>query len=278
MLSNCTDIFVLYSSQMENSQIKIIGYLKALGLSQDEADVFVYLNQHGDSTVLEISRGLGTGRTKLYPLLTNLAEKQLVHVHERHYGTSYEPVSLDALDFLVSDLENKAETLRKSLPAVNSILETMRAKSPSGTRTIEYKGIDGLKQMNFNLTKAEDEYRVFELAHLDEHRIMPRYFVEKFRQAQVDNKLTSFDLTNDKYWSVNTRVKNYQAFSKARYINPKIFKINFETYIYNNCVALLNYEQDDIFGIEIYNQNLANQQKQIFDLLWRMGKEIKASR
>lgn len=260
---------------MEDSKKKILGYLKALGLTKEEAEVFLYLNQHGNSSVLDISRGLNTGRTKLYPLLTNLSDKQLVTIHEKHYGTTYEPVSLDALDFLVSDLENKAETLRKSLPAVNSILETMRSHSPSGTRLVEYKGVDGLKQMSFNLSKAKNEYRVFEQAHLDEHRIMPRYFVEKFRQVQVDNELTSLDLTNDKYWSVNTRVKNYDKYSEARYIDPRIFKINFETYIYNNCVGLLNYEHDDIFGIEIYNQNLANQQKQIFDLLWRMGKEIK---
>ncbi len=254
---------------------KLISYLKGLGLTQEEAEVFIYLNAHGKSTVLAISRGLGTGRTKLYPLLEALANKQLVEVHERHYGTSYDPVPLEALDFLVTDLESKAETMRKTLPAVSNILESMRAHSPTGTKTVEYRGIDGLKQMNFNLiTKAEKEYRVFELNPLDAHSVMPRYFVEKLRQQQVDRKVTGMDITNTKDWSMKSDIPGLNDYSRARYIDPAIFKIKFETYAYNNCVALLSYERNDIFGIEIYNQNLADQQKQLFDLLWGMAEEI----
>ena len=259
----------------ENQVTKIISYLRGLGLTQEESEVFVYLNQSGKSSVLQISRGLGTGRTKLYPLLENLANKQLVTVHERHYGTSYDPVPLEALDFLVTDLESKAETMRKALPAVSNILEGMRAHSPTGTKTVEYRGIDGLKQMNFNLiTKAEKEYRVLELNPLDAHSVMPRYFVEKLRQQQVDRKVTGMDITNTKGWNMESSVPGINDYSRVRYIDPAVFKIKFETYAYNNCVALLSYEQDDIFGIEIYNQNLADQQKQVFDLLWGIAKPI----
>jgi len=45
-------------------------------------------------------------------------------------------------------------------------------------------------------------------------------------------------------------------------------------YTYDNVVGLLNYENDDIFGVEIYSHKLARQQAQIFDLLWGQAKPL----
>ena len=100
----------------------------------------------------------------------------------------------------------------------------------------------------------------------------PRYFAEKQRALQVQNKVTSYDLTNNPNWKVATKVETFEKYSKARYLDPKVFEITFETFIYNNCVTLLNYEKNDIFGVEIYNPALAAQQSQIFDMLWKMAK------
>lgn len=127
--------------------------------------------------------------------------------------------------------------------------------------------------MNWNLAKADKEFRVFELASLTKH--LGKHFAEKNRERFADNNLISYDLTNNPEWQIDTNVDAYAKRSQARYIDPAIFTIEFETYIYNNCVALLSYKKDDIFGVEIYNEKLARQQKQIFDLLWSQAKIIR---
>jgi sugar-specific transcriptional regulator TrmB len=251
---------------------KVVAYLKQLGLSNEQGLAYLFLLQHGPQTVLALSRGLKTGRTKLYPLLEDLAKKQLITIHERHYGTSYEAQPPDVLEFLIAEKERKAEKLRSQLHAVTHALVGIQAKSPTTSKIIEYHGVDGLKQMNFNLTKADKEFRVFELASLPNH--LGKHFAEKNRQAYADNGLISYDLTNNPDWKLETEVVGYEKLSHARYIDPSIFTIEFETYIYNNCVALLNYEKDDIFGVEIYNEKLARQQTQLFDLLWSQASVI----
>lgn len=251
---------------------KVVSYLKQLSLSDEQALAYVFLLQHGPQTVLALSRGLKTGRTKLYPLLEGLAERQLITIHERHYGTSYEAQSPEVLEFLIAEKERKAEALRSNLPAMNDLLTKLRAASPTTSKIIEYRGIDGLKQMNWNLTKAEKEFRVLELAHLSDH--LGKHFAEKVRQWQVDKKITSYDLTNDPDWHIDSNVINYKRFSHARYVDSQIFSIEFETFIYNNCTTLLNYDNNDIFGVEIYNTKLARQQKQLFDLLWSQARAI----
>ena len=109
----------------KQQQEKVVSYLKQLGLSSEQTLAYIFLLQHGPQTVLQISRGLNTGRTKLYPLLESLADKQLITVHERHYGTSYEAQSLDSLDFLVGEHERKATSLRSNLPAAQHVLQAL---------------------------------------------------------------------------------------------------------------------------------------------------------
>lgn len=255
----------------KNLHQKVVRYLERLGLDDEQARTYIWLLQNGPGTVLAISRGLKTGRTKLYPLLEDLARKQLISIHERHYGTSYEAQPPHVIDFLVSEHERRAEALRGNLPAVTNILGQMQLQAPTTSRIVEYHGVDGLKQMNFNLTKAENKYRVFELAGLDKH--LGAHFAEKMRQRMRAKQLKSHDLTNNPDRGTEPGVAENR--NLVRYIDPKAFKIEFETYIYNNCVALLSYDRDDIFGVEIYNDKLVAQQKQLFDLLWSQAKDLK---
>lgn len=267
--------FTAYTKIMDEEKLlkkKVVGYLKQLAINEAQAEAYLYLLTHGAQTVLSLSRGLGGGRTKLYPLLEDMVAKQLVSVHERHYGTSYEALPPTTLEFLVAEKERKAEVLRSNLPAVTHALTQFQRNSPSTSKIVEYRGIDGLKQMNWNLTKADGEFRVFELESLAGH--LGNHFAEKLRETWVEKHIKSYDLTNNSSWNLRTKVDAYKSLSHARFIDPKLFTIQFETYIYNNCVALLNYDQNDIFGVEIYNNKLACQQRQLFDLLWSQAADI----
>jgi sugar-specific transcriptional regulator TrmB len=249
---------------------KVVEYFKHLGLDHEQALIYLHLLQNGQDTVLGISKGLKTGRTKLYPLLEVLAEKQLVIIHDKHYGTSYEAQQPSVIEFLVNEHEQKAEALRSALPAALNILKNLQRQSPKHTKIVEYKGVDGLKQMNFNLSKATKEFRVFELAGLDKH--LGAHFAQKMREKYREKKLHSFDLTNNPNRANEPGIDG--TLSQTRYIDPNIFKIEFETYVYDNVVGLLSYENEDIFGVEIYSDKLARQQIQLFNLLWNQAKPL----
>lgn len=245
---------------------KVVAYLKHLDIAEGQAAAYICLLENGGQTVLALSRILGTGRTKLYPLLEDLAARQLITIHERHYGTSYEAQPPEVLEFLVSEKERQAENLRRQLGSVRHTLESLYAFSPTASRIVEYYGVDGLKQMNHNLTRAEKEFRAVKLADLSSR--LGKHFAEKLRSTWAEKGILSYSLTNIPAWQPNTDALKYKKHAKARFIDPSVFTIEFETYIYDNCVALMSYENDDIFGVEIYNDTLARQQTQLFDLLW----------
>jgi sugar-specific transcriptional regulator TrmB len=254
-----------------NIEQKVVGYFGQLGLSREEAELYLYILRHGRQTALMISRGLKTGRTKIYAHLDKLACKQLVVVHERHYGTSYEAANPEVIEFLVNEQEREASQLRGSLPDMLHLLSDMRASSPEVSKVVDYRGVDGLKQMRWNINKAGGEFRVFESSDLNKN--LDNHFTKKLNQAlYLEKKLKSLVITNNFGKGVTPLgIPNVRDLLKTRYIEPKTFKITFETYIYNDCVALLTCDTDDIFGVEFYNPALVSQQKQLFDLIWRMG-------
>lgn len=138
----------------KKSLTKVVAYLRHLGLSTEETDAYVYLLQHGAHTVLTLSRGLKTGRTKLYPLLDDLAAKQLVIIHERHYGTSYEASDPAKLEHLVAQQEKQAATLRSDLLGTVDTLSTLRPNRP---QIEQYSGLNGIKQLYWAMSQSTAE-------------------------------------------------------------------------------------------------------------------------
>ncbi len=249
--------------------------MERLDLTVDQSQVFTYLHALGPTSVLSLSKALSTGRTRLYPILESLARQQLIIIHERHYGTTYEAASPQALEFLVHEREVQAEHLRDELFDVQNALRQLSGQVTKGSRVAEYRGVDGLKQINFNLTKAVGEFCVFEVAHLDEHEGMSESFANRLRETWLEKKIVSRDLTNNPSWQRHSPTQPaYVNVQRGCYIQPSVFEISLETFVYNNCVAYLHYEEGQIFGVEVYNENLANQQKQLFELVWAQGTEL----
>lgn len=54
----------------------------------------------------------------------------------------------------------------------------------------------------------------------------------------------------------------------------KYVKINQNIDIYNDIVAYSYWDKGEMFGVEIQNQRVADMQKQVHDVLWKMSKRV----
>lgn len=237
---------------------KIVEYLRQLGLLTDQVEAYLYLLQNGPHTVLALSRGLKTGRTKLYPLLDELADKQLITAHERHYGTSYEAAHPVTLEFLVNQQEQAAQALRSGLPAALHSLKQLHLDSPTTSTFIEYRDLDGIKQMYWNLNQARGNCYILELPAI--RKQIGAHLAEKLRSAMNRTGTSCHILTNQK-----------SPPAHARYIDPAVFRIEFEAYVYNNVVSLISCDHTKLYGIELHNQQFARHYSQLCQVLWRQA-------
>ncbi len=132
-----------------------------------------------------------------------------------------------------------------------------------------YYGPAGLKQVNWNVTKADGEYRVFETAHLSAH--LDKTFAHRLRERCIEHGLTSYDLTND----TSVFAKDIEPYTPdktfLRHIDKDILTIQFEVLLYNDVVALLDYSDGQQMAIEIHHPSLHAMMRQLFDAMWNIA-------
>ena len=247
--------------------------LAAFGLRPDLARLYTLLLQAGPSGIVAITRATQVGRNMAYRLLAELEERQLVSVSEKSFGKEYLAADPAIFERVVADREEEAVRLRDSLLPMVAGLQAF-TRGEHGAKIVHYKGVEGLKQVNWNLTKAKKEFLVFELAPLSDS-IEPSY-AEKLRSIWRHNKITTYDITNRK--SIDSYTKDlefWKKYSKYRYIPKSILNIKFEMCIYNDVVTLLDYKAAEPHCVEIYDQYLAGMQLQLFEALWRQATPMK---
>lgn len=251
--------------------------LERFGLSSEMSELYVYLLQKGAQTALELSRGLGLPRTRVYRILDELADKSMVVVEQDSRGKRFAPAEpsllLDILDRQVSELD-QLKTLGAELV---QNLEGLKVDPPVGTRVNYYEGEDGLKQVTWNSLRAENELLTYEVDDMSGF-IENKKYAEKMRQRFVDRGIHIRQLTNlekiEDYTDVTEMVTKY---STLKYIDPKVLKIDSEILLYNDVYAMyrFDHEKEDVFCVEVHNASLAAMQKQMFEVLWKQAKSFR---
>ncbi len=259
---------------MSDQTDNLLNLVKPYGLSDEEGRVYIYLLEKGYTSALQVSRQLHMGRTKVYRLLDKLRQKQLVEFQVDERGMKFGATSPHKFHQLVVAQEQEVNALKEALPNLLKQLEHLSSSSSTKSKVLYYQGLEGLKQVSYNITRARDTVRVFEMEHLSD--FLPFEFAEKVRQELVDKKVITRDLTNKQSFTGFSDVTEmFPEYSQFRYIDPDKLKINFEVLIYNDVYATYTYKDEQVFCVEIYNQQLAQMQKQLFDFIWQQAQEMK---
>src|SRR3989344_1637254 len=115
--------FMLYIFNVMSEQTdRLTKAIQALGLSNEEAMIFLYLNQNGAATALSISKDIKISRTKVYRILDTLSAKKLVNQLLGDRGLSFEVSSKLSLDLLLAQKESELEILKESIPFIQKQL------------------------------------------------------------------------------------------------------------------------------------------------------------
>lgn len=135
----------------------------------------------------------------------------------------------------------------------------------------KYNGVEGLLDVTMNSTNASGELLIFETSYASLNDMFNKETSEKIREEFLSKNIKIRELTNKIFHEDYTNVKGFnEKIMDIRYIDPKKLSIKVETLIYNNVVAMYEPVKDG-FCIEIYSKELAEQQKQLFEFIWKIG-------
>lgn len=251
-------------------------YLQKLGIEPEATTLYIALTTEGPSSALQLAKHSGISRTQVYRFLESLQAAGLVSAEQLSYGTLYRALPLDNIEGLLANREAETAAIRRNLSAMATALQTLAGGVGPKATVQHFYGRAGLKQANWNLTKADEEFRVFETAHLNQH--LDRAFARRCREQFISRSLRSYDLTNAEKVTLRELEPIDLKLSEVRHIDPMVLTINFEVYIYNNVVTLLDYHAGREMAIEIHHPALNTLMQQLFDAMWAQATPLEITR
>ncbi len=267
-----------YNVEMDNTAIldegKIQEILTKIGLSENEAKVFLVLLQLGRGSVTQITRKAGLNRTTGYDILDNLVTKGLASISGKEPKQEYIAESPDKIIFLLEkEMSEKTEQLKK----IKSIMPEIKSlHNVAGRPKVRfYEGVQGLKDVYEDTLTSHEEIRAY-ATYDDMQATLPGYFPEYFfRRAKKNIPIRAIfpftqaglDLSRDD--EVQKR-KTAMVPSDEYYFSPEIN-------IYDDKVMIASWKEK--LGIIIESHEIADAMKKMFELSWsearRLDKEIR---
>ncbi|MBU1084846.1 MAG: helix-turn-helix domain-containing protein [Candidatus Beckwithbacteria bacterium] len=259
------------SEQTDN----LLSLLQPYGLEIDEARVYLELLESGVGSALALSRKLKIARTRVYRMLDKLEKLSLVVVRLHERGNRYEASNVKKLGLLINEKEREVESLRSSLPVIEEQLGKIVRESKRESKVLYYKGVEGVKQVSFNSLKAKGELLTMEIKDLG--AFFSHKEAEELRLKFIDRKIQIKTLTNVKKLLPWTQVgrEMVEKYWEIRHVPESQMKIKFEILIYNDVYVMYRYDGKEVFCVEIYNQELADMQRQVFGYMWKKARRFK---
>jgi sugar-specific transcriptional regulator TrmB len=264
-LHNC------YDKGMLTDTSAIRTYFRKLGLETEIADLYLALHAHGPQTISELSRNSKVERTRIYRLIDKLMESNLIEVESRYKRSVVKAAPIANLHILITEKENELKSLQDELRLIEQVLARNSLSSPA-TRVQFYHGPEGIRQLRWNQlrTKTEHVGYAYRVTGEGSGKAFGKSWAEEFESRGLHKRL----LINDEFIDSWKRHKPARRIGgiQYNYIDPQIFKILNITDVYDDVTVYFQWKNGEVFGIEIYNQDIADMQRQMFEMLWAKSK------
>jgi sugar-specific transcriptional regulator TrmB len=266
---------LLDNRRMPNDISPMRNYFAKLGLEPEIVEIYIALQAYGPQSLLQLARNAKIERTRLYRLLDTLVENHLIEIEEHYKRKLYKAAPISNLQIVLTKREQEIRDLQTELLRLQPQFQSS-VHSPL-THVQFYKGREGVKQMYWNQTKAQTETVsiLYENMQTKTKLAFFERWVERcnrrnmyFRSVVGDHFLDAQRTWYNEY--SNEKLKNWQG----RYVSNDIFPIIHSTVTYDDVVMYFNWKDGEIFGFEVYNQEIATAQRQVFEMLWRQGTAV----
>ncbi len=238
--------------------------LKDLGLTNNEAEVYLTLLNKGEISVNEIGTKSGLHRQVCYDALDRLAEKGFVSYILKDGKKFFKALNPEKI---LEYLEQKKQEFANIVPQLTKMMQVQADETQveviKGKNVLRTMLNDAIKNL---LEKKEISYvlGVDEEKYLETDKIAITQYINKLKKYGLKEKL----LTKE---SAKTFFEGSQF--EYRFIPDEFFNPN-STHIYSNTVSIIIWGRPN-YGIIIKSRQVADSYKKYFMMLWKIAKKRK---
>jgi predicted transcriptional regulator len=237
--------------------------LGELGLSVNEAKVYLALLNLGATTAGKVAEQCKLHRTNVYDALERLEEKGLVSYILKEETKMFEAAEPESLSRIIDERKAKLESVMPQF-----MLDKQLSKKTSAH---VYEGTKALKLAFYNLLKYNKPIHIYGLPkHAPE---MVKNFIDLFHKTRIQKKILMQHIYNE---NAQERIKylNSMGYTEAKYL-PHQFDTPISTLTCGEEVLII-YWLDPMMFIRIESQQLADTYKKYFEVLYATA-EIRES-
>jgi|SRR3989344_5301198 len=239
--------------------------LKKIGLSENEAKVYLALLELGSSTAQQVAQKAELKRPTTYVQLESLMKRGLTTSFEKNTKTLFraeDPEHLkQVLEKEKEEQKEKSGALEKILPGLGNLYLSAGERP----RVRFFEGLSGLKTIQDEFLKTQDKL-VRSIANADDVLALFPSHPQDYTPRRVQRGIESKIIYTSKKGEF-LKESDEKMLRKSKFIPLEKFPFSGDFAILGNTVAISVHKKRP-FGIIIESEEIANSFKAIFDLLW----------
>jgi sugar-specific transcriptional regulator TrmB len=239
------------------------------GLDEKEARVFLAALEMGGESVLAIAKKAGINRVATYEALETLIKRGLVSTFVKGKRVYYSATEPDRLEHLLEqekqEIDNKENVLNRLMPELMSLYNSSNKKP----KVMYYEGKAGLRTIQSSFLKTPDKTLRLIFFYDVLQKVFSKQEMEDYRAKRnaTGIKVKSIAVVKDKDIIINEAHRSVDRV----YIKYEDFPMKSDITIYGDKIAFVSL--NELFGIVIENEELANTMKSFFDLALNIAKK-----
>lgn len=252
-----------------------LSILDKLGLTDKEKHIYLSLIQSNVQTIKHISDLTSINRSTVYRHLESLEKKGLIEWVIDERGKKAKASSLSSLTVLLNDKKSQLHEVEETLPQFISQLKLIKPIMKFATQVRYYHGEQGMKQMIWNTLTTKGIAHSY--AALKRREFVDPDFEDKFEEEWVQRGLRDKTITNEdrRDYIQQKLVPSYRKTIDIRIIPAKKFYISNDITIYNDTMAIISLEKNNLVGVEIENAEIVKTQQSLFQIVWATASPLK---
>lgn len=243
----------------------MLNELKKVGLSDNEAKVYLAMLELGPASVLEISAKAGVNRPTTYVQIEALKKMGLVSTQTKGKKQLYIPESPSQLESVLSkekiEIAQKQEELKKVLGELTTLYNLGEDKP-----TVRYfEGKEGLLKMQEEFLKMKGK-EILGIYSTDAvSKVFPMHNTD-YSDKRIKKGIKGRSIYTSSRGPV-LKGRDKVALRETKFVSPEKFKFDSDITIFDNNVAISSLT-GKIGGTIITDKAVADSFRSLFELLW----------
>lgn len=257
--------------------MQIDTFFYKFGLTNNEKNIYLFLLGNGPVIASMIGKRTGIKRVTVYASLDSLAKKSLVISFEKNKVNYFEAVHPEEILSICKEQTEDALSLQKEAQNVLHALRQVEKNKIApiiemGGKIKYYQGLDAVKKLIYEtLEEGNKEQLCFGLNRYHTEHLWDEWKKYTKRRASVGMNVRS--IQPDTKAAKDYKKRDKDELRETHLIPNKKFPAECELNIIGDMIAIFTSHGKEPTGTKIYNKNMAQVLRNLFELAWEKAGE-----